>query len=112
MEQDEYVVSNAIMSEVFDWEGMNFLHGKEYREEYRAFFQAAKGPKKWAKEIVKPTKISYKIRVQHAVAKGVCPKVSVLTIPVNMVRETAKSFRFKVTSNKLDCKCPQGELTT
>lgn len=110
MDQDEYIVSNAIMSEVFDWGGMDFLRGKQYGENYRKFFEAARGPKKWAKEVVKPTKTSLKIRVQHAVAKGVCPKVSVLTIPLSLVQETADSFCFKVTSNKSDCKCPSQGL--
>lgn len=112
MEQSEYIVSNAIMSEVFHWTEMKFYRGKAYRERCREFFSAAKGPKKWVKEFLKPTKMSYKIRVQHAVAKGVCPKISVLTIPFDKVKETAKTFRFKVTSNKMDCTCPRGDNTT
>lgn len=108
MEELNYTVSNAIMSEIYDFTNQKWLHGKRYHNNWRAFFAKSKGPKKWVAELIDGGSLTRKVRVKHAFEKKTgCKARSYLTIRLAKLDEHKNHFKFTNKPSKHPCQCPQ-----
>lgn len=106
MEEKSYTVHHTVMSDVYDFHTKQFFKGRQYRQAWDKFFEHSAGPKKWRKETCY-SKLTAKIRVQHATKdrRSQCPAASTLTIAMSELLETAKQFKFTVSSSSSVCTC-------
>lgn len=97
MEEDEYIVSNAVFSAVYNFDDKCFIKGRANYQQWRNFYAGSSGPPKVTRELLPPSKKALKIRVKHKLEPGAaesCKVESTLTILRQEITDNATSFKF------------------